>query len=350
MRIALALALTGVVAVAASASAGGAEVRGVPQGFRPETAAAVGEHDIWVLGQSGCAGTCLALVRSTDGGKHFSRVGLPNLPSQGPDPTIAFANARDGFAYVEGETPLYVTHDGGLAWQRSGPPSHIQAFAVAGGSAYALLGQERFVRSPVGRGAWQKLSLPFSTLGGPAEIAARGSHVWVVGTSPSPKSDAHSQLGRSDDRGSKFVVTQSPCYPGLPGGVTPAGGGALWAVCSSGMMASLSLSTNGGRSFAIRSFHDPGGIRLPSLTNAASIAAPSARVAVLTRGAGGAFLRTTDEGRHWAIVPKTAQVQAVPWFAFTTHETADAVVLLHDRAELWRTTDGGATWHSMPIP
>ena len=87
MRIALALALTGIVAVAATASAGGAASRGVPKGFRPETAAAVGARDLWVLGEYRCGGNwCLALVSSTDGGKQFSRADLPPLPSQGTDP------------------------------------------------------------------------------------------------------------------------------------------------------------------------------------------------------------------------------------------------------------------------
>jgi photosystem II stability/assembly factor-like uncharacterized protein len=321
----------------------------VPGGFRPETAAAVGARDIWVVGDHRCgANACRALVRSTDGGKHFSRVGLPHFTTR-LDPTVVFANARDGFVFVYSESPVYTTHDGGLSWQRTGPAADVDAFAASGGYAYAVFGRERFQRSRVGRNSWQKLSLPFSPAGGPLDVAAYRSHMWIVGTSPSPRPDAHSELGRSDDHGSTFVVKPSPCYPGLPGGVTPAGKGALWAVCSSGMMASLSLSTDDGRSFAIRSFHDPGGVGLPSLTNAASIAAPSARVAVLTRGAGGAFLRTTDAGRQWSLVPNTGRITGVPWMAFATHNIALAVVELRNRAALWRTTDSGATWHSIQI-
>jgi photosystem II stability/assembly factor-like uncharacterized protein len=115
-------------------------------------------------------------------------------------------------------------------------------------------------------------------------------------------------------------------------------------------MAELALSTNGGRSFpAIRSVHDPGGLRQPALVNSARIAAASARVAVLSRGAGGALLRTTDAGRHWQSVPRTARIEQVLWLGFTTNRVGAALVQLGGETQLWRTSDGGATWHSVPI-
>jgi hypothetical protein len=346
MRIALALALTGVVAVATTASAGVAASRGVPQGFRPETVAAVGAHHLWVLGQSGCAGTCLALVRSTDGGKHFSQIGLPPLPTQGTDPSIVFANARDGFAYVEDETPLYVTHDGGRSWQRSGPRRAVTAFAAAGGFAYVVSGKHELERSRVGGNTWQRVML--AALHEPFSLAARGSDVWFLGP-PRHRPDFDT-MALSSDHGRMFTPLEGPCLAELGGTLVPAAGGVVWAVCPSGMMAWLALSKNGGRSFpAIRSYHDPRGLRQPALTNGGRIAAASARVAVLTRGAGGAFLRTTDAGRHWSVVRHTAGIQEVFWLAFATRRVGSAVVQLHDRTELWRTTDGGATWHSVPI-
>ncbi len=264
MRIALALALAGAAAVATTASAGGAASRGVPQGFRPETAAAVGARDLWVLGEYRCSGSwCLALVSSTDGGKRFSRVGLPPFTSNGIDPTIVFAGARDGFAYVEDETPLYVTHDGGESWHRAAPRRDVTAFVTAGGFAYVVTGPHELERSRVGGDEWQKLMLPFSTLGGPFSLAARGSDVWFLGP-PRHRPDFDT-IALSSDHGRTFTTLKGPCLAELGGTLVPVAGGVVWAVCPSGMMAWLALSTNGGRSFpAIRSFHDPRGLRQPA--------------------------------------------------------------------------------------
>ena len=346
MRIALALALAGVAAVAVTVATAGGAARGVPQGFRAETAAAVGEHDLWVLGEYRCSGNwCLALVRSTDGGKHFAQVGLPSMPSQGIVPSVVFAGARDGFAYVENETPLYVTHDSGSSWHRAGPANTVSAFATAGGYAYVLAGGSQFARSPTDRDAWQKLQL--LKWSHHVALAARGSRVWLLG--PPRQRPDFDTIGLSSDHGRTFTPRKGPCLAELGGALVSAPGGVVWAVCPTGMMAGVSVSTNGGRYFRVRSFHDPGGLREPSLTNGGRIAAASAHVAVLTRGAGGAFLRTTDDGRHWGALPGTAGIQAVFWFAFTTQRIGSALVELHGGAALWRTTDSGATWHSMPI-
>ncbi len=348
MRLAVAVALAGAVAVAATAAYGRGAARGVPRGFDPEAAAAVGTHDLWVLGGYKCASTyCLALVRSTDAGKHFRRVGLPPLPSQGNAPTIVFANARDGFAYVEDTTPLYVTRDSGERWHREGPRRDVSGFAAAGGFAYVVSGRHELERSRVGRNAWQKLML--AALHPPFSLAARGSDVWFLGP-PRHRPDFDT-IALSADHGRTFTPLKGPCLAELGGTLVPIADGVVWAVCPSGMMAWLALSTNGGRSFpTIRSVHDSGGIRQPALVNSARIAAASARVAVLSRGAGGALLRTTDAGRHWSSVPRTARIDEVFWLAFTTKRIGVAAVQLGPReTQLWRTTDGGASWHSVRI-
>lgn len=344
MRIALALALAGVTAVAATASAGSA-ASGVPQGFRPETAAAVGSHVLWVLGEYPCgASWCLALVRSTDSGTHFERVAPPPFPSQGTVPSLAFANTRDGFAYVRGGRRLFSTHDGGATWHPTGPIGQIAGFAVGSGEAYVVAGR-LFARSPVDQDVWRPLKRLRSREH--LSLAARGSDVWLLGA-PRHHPDLDTIM-RSTDRGRRLASRTGPCLFDLGGGLVPTSGGVVWAVCPTGMMAWLAVSTNGGNSFRISSFHDPGALTGPSLTNGGQIAAASAKVAVLTRGGGGAFLRTTDTGRHWSTVPRTGRITSVFSLGFATKQVGVAIVQIGSHQDLWRTTDGGATWHSMPI-
>ncbi len=346
-RVAVGVLASAVALAIVSAGWSRPDASSIPRGFRPETAAAVGARDLWVLGEYRCRGSwCLALVSSTDGGKRFSRVDLPPLPSQGTDPTIVFASARDGFVYVEDGTPLYATHDGGRSWQRTGPPRPVGAFAAGGGRVYAIFGRTHFERASISSDTWE--ALPFLVKKEfPISLASRGRQVWLLGLARNSRPGRQS-LERSNDGGQTFMAGPGPGF-GLGCALVPAGREIVWAVCPSGMMAGLSVSKDGGRSFRIRSFHDPGGSGAPSLTNGGQVAAASERIAVLTRGAGGAFLRTADSGRHWSVVPRTAGIQGVFWLAFTTQRVGSALVELHDRTDLWRTTDGGETWHSVPI-
>jgi photosystem II stability/assembly factor-like uncharacterized protein len=119
------------------------------------------------------------------------------------------------------------------------------------------------------------------------------------------------------------------------------------------MMAALSVSTDEGRTFPKRaSFHDPGGVHLPALTNGAAILPSSSHAAFLYRGASGPLFRTVDLGRHWTVVRGTAPFQRLFWLDFATTRVGAAVFTTRshpNQASFWRTTDRGATWHSVPI-
>ena len=348
MRLALALVLAGVVAAVATAAYGHGAGRGVPHGFRPQTAASAGTRDYWVLGIYRCRGSwCWALFRSTDAGRHFVRVDLPSFSSQGDAPSLTFVNARLGYLVSPGGR-LYVTHDGGTRWHLWGPDP-VGKVAVGGGDIYALA-RGHFERASIANGSWHGIPLPvrFRFL---VSLATRGRRVWLLG------STRHIRAGdvtlRSSDRGRTFTKSRGPCIPGLAGRLVPAGSGVVWATCPTGMMAGLSVSTDDGRTFsAFRSFHDPGGVRLPGLTNGAGIFPSSAHAAVLYRGASGPLLRTGDLGRKWVLVRHTGQFEQLFWLDFTTSRVGAALVTTRaqpERASFWRTTDGGATWHSVSI-
>ena len=85
------------------------------------------------------------------------------------------------------------------------------------------------------------------------------------------------------------------------------------------------------------------------MSNGAGFTAASTRTAILSRGGGGALLRTTDAGRHWKSVPGTTRIEEVFWLGFTTGRVGAAIVRVPHHTQLWRTTDAGATWYSVPI-
>jgi photosystem II stability/assembly factor-like uncharacterized protein len=350
MRFALAaLALAGALAAAATAAYGGHAVRGAPPGFHPETGAVAGKGDVWILGWYRCRASkrsCLALVHSTDAGRHFTRVALPPVSVQGNVPRLEFANARLGYLVAGGR--LYVTRHAGNSWHPAGP-TRVLNIALAGGNVYAISGG-RFERSPMSRNSWRTVPLP-ARVRFLVSLAARGGRVWLLG------STRHIRAGdvtlRSTDGGKTFAKSHGPCVPELGGMLVPAGGGVVWAVCPTGMMAGLSRSTDGGRTYpGLRSFHDPGGVRLPGLTNGAGIFPSSTRAAVLYAGASGPLLRTVDLGRRWARVRRTGRFEQLYWLSFATSRVGAALFTTRSHpndASFWRTTDGGATWVSIPI-
>jgi photosystem II stability/assembly factor-like uncharacterized protein len=309
-----------------------------------------------VLGEYRCGGTrCTALVRSTDAGRKFVHVAFPALPTQGiTTPSVVFANARHGFAYVPYGSGLYATHDGGQSWRRVGPTGHVIAFAVGGGDAYVVTSRRIYERSPVAKDAWRRLRYPSFKHGYTVNLAAHGSRVWLLGSQKRHRADDSDELVLSRDRGADFVARRpGPCLQELGGRLAPATSRVVWAICPTGMMAKLSLSRNGGQSFpSVLSVHDPGGLRQPSLTNGAEIFPFTPRSAVLYGGGDGPLLRTTDEGKDWRHVRQPTRISQLAWLRFTTRRFGLALVQTRsspDTAQLWRTTDGGATWHSMPI-
>src|SRR5690348_6246653 len=135
----------------------------------------------------------------------------------------------------------------------------------------------RLRRRPGARSATRSSSHGYSV-----SLAADGSRVWLLGTQRHHRKNDSDEIALSRDRGADFVSRPGPCLEELGGRLAPAGSRVVWAVCPTGMMAKLSLSRNGGRSFpSVLSFHDPVALRQPALTNGAELAPFTSRIAVL---------------------------------------------------------------------
>jgi photosystem II stability/assembly factor-like uncharacterized protein len=231
-------------------------------------------------------------VRTTDGGRTWARVPAPALPTQGELPTLRFADARNGFAFV-GDL-FYATHDGGTSWRRV-RLGEVFSLATSGRRAAAVTARS-VEASSVSGDVWRPLTVPFT----PVSVALLGHHVWILGTRSGEK------LARSDDGGTTFTVGSGPCYPGLGGQLEPASADVVWVVCPTGMLAGASRSTDGGKSF------EP--VTIPRCCiNALQLVALSARVALVAPSAPGrpTFLRTADGGRTWSSARTPAPTESV---------------------------------------
>jgi hypothetical protein len=341
--------VTGHSTIETSTSSRGA----VPTDFAPESLAAVGDRDYWLLGRVPCSGTrCHAILHTTDRGKSFVSMAAPPMPENGSVPMLRFADRRDGFAYVpQVGGVLYATHDGGARWVRLTIGDVLQ-FTTAGGHAYAITarcstvrcGHYRFQRALVTANRWDATALPFATDGSLFGLAARGPKVWLLGTRASKGAMTHDELARSSNGGRTFITGPGPCYPGLGGELAPGSPKVIWAVCPTGLLAGAWRSIDGGVSFAR--------LKTPALANSALIAPASERVAVLFgNGAGARLLRTTDGGRTWtaAKTPRAAtDIQSVD---FSSAAVGAALVQVRGSQTnvFWRTTDGGTEWSQVPL-
>jgi len=346
------------VVVIVLTAAGGDSKRSIA-GFNPVSFTAVSDSDYWLLGTIPCrAGSCYAILRTTDGGRSFTRVPAPGLRAgRGVVPTLRFADRRDGFAFVAGPGgALYATHDGGTTWRRLAL-GNVLAFATAGGNAYVVTARcslqactgYRFRRSPVSANVWSEAAMPFASDGSALDLAAHGSSVWLLGTPAGEGRWRSDELARSTDGGRTFVTSPGPCTPGLGGDLAPTSAGVVWAVCPTGMMAAAWRSTDGGRTFAR--------LTTPPLVNSAALAPASRDTAVLARnGARSRLLRTTDGGATWTAPSTPGTPTFMPWIGFTdAHVGAALVQTRYDTSTkreievLWRTTDGGAHWSEVRL-
>lgn len=332
------LVVLAVVAIVLPSAAAAPAVRG----FAPLSVAAVGDSGLWVLGSVPCARcTCVAIVRSTDGGRSFSRSAAPQLaltPTNSPQ--IRFADRRNGFVFSNGV--LFATHDAGATWRRV-PLEHLAAFAVTHRYAYALTAR-RLERSAVQTDTWQPHAPPFAAKSVIADLAAYGSSVWLLGTPAAKAPRWHDTLARSVDAGRTFVTRAGPCIPDLGGMLSPASARVVWATCPTGMLGGAWRSTDGGATFT--------SLRGLRLVNSAVLSAASDRIAVVApNGAGAPLLRTIDGGRTWtkARTPK----RAIDWQPIVFANAKVGAALVQTRSdgteELWRTTDAGASWSAIRL-
>jgi hypothetical protein len=352
---------TTTVPAVTTAPAGGA----VPGGFDPVSFTAVSPSDYWLLGDAPCSNpVCTSIVRTTDGGSHFVGIPAPASPvleAQGTSTginTLRFADDLDGYAFATGSGgELWDTHDGGGQWQQPGflTGSELLGFGTGDGYAFALVGSCQsgscsavtLERSPVSSDQWSAIAVPVpSGTDQVASMTVHGSELWFSLTTAANQANQLLVVGTGS--GAHFSTYQSPCFSGLGGSIEASSADVLWAMCPTGMMAEAFRSADGGSQWK--------GLAAGELENSALLAPASDTTAVIQPAEQGQLLRTDDGGATWHSVPSSgAGGSWWSWIGFTDSSTGSGLRESDAPAnwpwpngpypeQLWRTTDGGASW------
>jgi photosystem II stability/assembly factor-like uncharacterized protein len=297
----------------------------------------------WALGSADCSSTdlrpCAALANTTDGGRSWQRIGLPNgltIPLQTCAAAcvrgIRFATPEVG--YLFGPSTLLITADGGASWlPAAGGALAIETLdntvirvALHDPSCLGTCRLDLFTAA-IGSDVWKPSGLPFVT-GTSVQLArVAGSSYLLVrqGMSPAAVSGV---IYRSTDGGGTWTRV-GPKYAGLRS-----------AAVADGRLYLVSSTSSGTRLFRYGSATPislPPGVTDTSAS--AQLTAVDAKTLLLVVDR---LYRSTDSGQTWHVVLDHAPNSDLGPPAFEDPEVGHWAT--DGGRVLWSTSDGGATW------
>ncbi len=362
-------ALAALLASCAPAAAGPARGAARPA-LSPISASFIDASAGWLLAVPATCprGNCpaLRLRKTTDGGRHWSRVPAPptvasvrfTRPPAGSVSQVAFASSSDGWAYGPG---LWSTHDGGRTWHRV--PTYgqaVQSLVTVGGRVLASFSRcgpaqppgcagFQVYSSPAARDDWRPVPGAASRRYGYGRVAAAGSRGFVTASTGA--------VGRRDlllagpvNGSVAWQPRPVPCLNwvnwGMPVAATP--GGTVVLGCASQPGAgqqpkSAYLSRDGGRTW--RRLADPpasGYLGALSITPAGTIAVSGTRSDVYL---------SWDRGRSWHASRSLDRADIGDGLFATMVTDTTGFVLQNNNSltQIWFTRDGGRTWAPVTI-
>jgi hypothetical protein len=291
-----------------------------------------------VLGGVGgpCPTGCLRLAQSNDGGKTFTALPLPaeigqtgTLPTQDGVQSVRFGSGDDGWLFGG---DLWSSHDGGYSWKQLSLPGPVVRLEAAAGSAWALVGSGKnddrlhLWTSSVSADDWSRV-LDVSVTG-PADLAVQGKRVVVLGAQ-----DSRLWVGGT----AGFAEHPSPC-PGATS-VRLSSVGSIWATCGTGMSAALHVSADGVL-WSNVPVSETG-----ALPNSIMVGARTDGDAIVALGPENPLQRLSSDGTLSALGSAPPSNSGFYYLGFTNPSVGYAVA----GADLWRTEDGGDTWHKLTL-
>ncbi len=349
-----------------SSPAGGA----VPGGFLPGSVTFVSTTTGFALGvAASCpAGSCVALVRTTDGGSTWVGLAAPpaafvahGAPSTSSLPGVSevrFADPLDGWAFGPA---LFATHDGALTWQSIVLGASVVSLETSAGSVFAVVSPCRGEADCPG--PLQLEQAP--AVGGGFVTVRTGPSVQSPGID-SPDLSLHAPVGFAVlGSGASLYATENladpngwnafadPCAStGLPlTSLAAPDPTTLYSLCTgNGAMGSTTkdvVVTDGGKSTLAGA--------APLGGDGGTLTATASGVLVIASASGASSLyRSTDGGHTWSTAETYDDGGAgFNDLGFTT--TTQGVVVHglpgpgQETAQLLMTHDAGATWQVVPI-
>ena len=347
-------------------SATSGPVRPVPVGFTAADLSFVSADRGWSLGTAPCSTPpCTSLLRTSDGGRHWSGGPAPVAPLLGEKictderqcvRSVRFADTRHGYAFGGA---LLTTDDGGETWNRQ-PGPYVDALEPSGGDVLRVVHRTdgcppgctySVQRAAVGSSRWATVTTP--TLAGNGALLLRhGTAIYLLlfKNPAGGAGDAHPQVVVSRDGGATWTEQKDPCGPSAPNSLderdatyaATAPDGSLAVLCTqrgAGAKSSVVVSADQGRTFGAPR-------ELPAADRVLAVAASSASRLVVSAVRGSTFelLLSEDGGATWRAVasaPGGLAGRGV-FLGFTT--TRNGTATQPDGTRVWRTTDAGVTW------
>lgn len=318
-----------VVTTAAPVTASRPSARGtplLPRDFSVTSFSTTSNSRWWVAG-AGADGRAV-LLRTDDAGARWVRGYLPPLAvdtaDAGRGPQVAFSGRNRGIFTTGGG--IWATRDGGRTWRYGGPwDAAVTTISSSPDAGYALLratGGWYLTRAAAGSVDLRDVLRPAQLGGTTPSVATSGKTVVVV---------AGNRVWRSTDDGHRFSREPGPCTEELGGSVSVAGSTAVtW--CATGMDGTGFVSTDRGAVF-----HP---VRHAVGVNSAAAAATGVGATIVFAAPTGGVIRACNGSseKHSGV-----QLGPVGWIGYSTPRRAFAIAGTHDQ-QLWRSTDGGATW------
>jgi len=311
------------------------------------------ERDIWALTSEPCprpgsdAARCAVVSHTADGGESWSRLARLDVGTTSEGTTdsvtgIHFTDAQHGWVY---NRDLYATFNGGKRWQKVDLGNPVVALDSAGSTAFALVGTcaygvgncsapMRLFEGTISTGRWRFLNLGFDLP--PTDVAnivvSRTAVYAVVVRGLDQTFLARTGAGRWERRSlpcPRALVAQIEAEDGLVAACRPPAPTAP---------VELQTSSDGGRTWAVVWQHT-----FPSPVSSLAVAG-SATIIGLENGD---VIRSADNGMTFATV---VEAGAAPTIRFLDAEHGTVLAGSPGERHLYRTTDGGVTWKSIPPP